>query len=258
MLQMILEQLRCGEWDGLNVTIPYKTRVLPLVDCCPLPLQALGAANTLVCRAGCLWVENTDLPAFSAELRRRWPEISRPSFRRQALILGAGGAARAAAAALLQDGWGVAAAARRVEQAQALAEALASFGEVQPIPLLQSPEFQRRAETADLLVNATPVGMWPDWQRSPWPAGMALPAQAHVMDLIYNPPETFFMRQARQSGLPAWNGLGMLVEQAALALEIWLTAKGESMEGKGTRIRRAMQQAAQEFAGKSADLGRPG
>lgn len=259
-LQLILEQLRHGDWDGLNVTIPHKTRVLPLVDRCSSSVQALGAANTLVCRAGSLWAENTDLPAFTAELKRCWPESNPPVARKQALILGAGGAARAAAAALLQADWEVTVAARRVEQAQALARALAGLGVIRPLALQASPAFQRCAQGINLLVNATPVGMWPDVQRSPWPESIALPAQARVIDLIYNPPETRFLRQARQAGLLAWNGLGMLVEQAALALEHWLTARGENMEEKVThlqriqRIRRAMQQAAQEFSATAVDL----
>jgi shikimate dehydrogenase len=72
-----------------------------------------------------------------------------------------------------------------------------------------------------LLVNATPLGMWPQVEGNPWPAGVALPAGAAVYDLVYNPPETALVKAARAGGLAARTGLGMLVEQAALALERW-------------------------------------
>ena len=72
-----------------------------------------------------------------------------------------------------------------------------------------------------LVVNATPVGMWPHVEGNPWPGDVALPPQAVVYDLVYNPPETALVRAARSAGLAARSGLGMLVEQAALALERW-------------------------------------
>ncbi len=73
----------------------------------------------------------------------------------------------------------------------------------------------------DLLVNTTPLGMTPAVDTCPWPAGIPFPAGAAVYDLVYNPRETRLVRQARAAGLPALTGLGMLIEQAALAFEIW-------------------------------------
>ncbi len=70
-------------------------------------------------------------------------------------------------------------------------------------------------------MNTTPVGMFPETGGSPWPEGLPLPEDAVVYDLIYNPAETTLLRQAREAGLPARNGMGMLVEQAALSLERW-------------------------------------
>jgi shikimate dehydrogenase len=72
-----------------------------------------------------------------------------------------------------------------------------------------------------LIVNTTPVGMWPQSTTSPWPESICLPESAFVYDLVYNPAETMLVRQARQRGLVVANGLGMLVEQAALAFELW-------------------------------------
>ena len=76
-----------------------------------------------------------------------------------------------------------------------------------------------------LIVNATPVGMFPDVNKTPWPAGLAFPENAAVYDLIYNPRETQLVRQARAAGLETTTGLGMLVEQAALSFELWTGRK---------------------------------
>ena len=72
-----------------------------------------------------------------------------------------------------------------------------------------------------LIVNATPVGMTPNVDQSPWSESLPFPPQAAVYDLVYNPRETKLVKDARVAGLPATSGLGMLVEQAALAFEIW-------------------------------------
>ena len=73
----------------------------------------------------------------------------------------------------------------------------------------------------DLVVNATPAGMVSHESESAWPEGLPLPPRAFIYDMVYVPRETAFVRQARGAGLPAVNGIGMLVEQAAAAFEIW-------------------------------------
>jgi shikimate dehydrogenase len=77
------------------------------------------------------------------------------------------------------------------------------------------------ARAADLLVNATPVGMWPHVEGTIWPEGVPIPAHLVVFDLVYNPLETRLLRQAREGGAHAIGGLGMLVEQGAIAFEMW-------------------------------------
>ncbi len=134
------------------------------------------------------------------------------------MILGAGGSARAVAYALINDGWNVAIAARRIEQAQELAS---HYSDVEPIELtskIQSFEFQ-------LVVNTTPVGMTPNIIQSPWPDDLPFPHQALIYDLVYNPRETKLVKDACAAGLSATTGLGMLIEQAALSFEIWTGRK---------------------------------
>ena len=82
-------------------------------------------------------------------------------------------------------------------------------------------ELQPLLDKAALLVNATPAGMFPVVDGNPLPQGVTLTAGMRVYDLVYNPPETQLVRQARRTGLTAANGFGMLVEQAALAFERW-------------------------------------
>jgi shikimate dehydrogenase len=142
----------------------------------------------------------------------------------QALVLGAGGAARAVVYSLLAAGWQVMVAARRLEQARALAAGLSpgEQGRSAACPLQLDADISQHLPAAlDLVVNATSAGMAPDVESSPWPPGTPLPVNAFIYDLVYKPPETAFLRMARLAGLPAANGLGMLVEQAALALERW-------------------------------------
>ncbi len=221
-LRALLEALRRGEIHGLNVTIPHKQRVLPWLDALTPAAAAIGAVNTLWAENGRLWGDNTDAPGFLHDLRAHfgvWAE--RPH---HALVLGAGGAARAVVYALLHAGWRVTVAARRLAQAQSLCAALeATAGQATRPPCRPLPWAQRAAlaPPPDLIVNATPVGMAPHPESSPWPAGEAFPSQARLYDLVYNPAETRLLQQAHVAGLPAANGWGMLAAQAALAFQRW-------------------------------------
>jgi shikimate dehydrogenase len=220
-LAEIFHRLRLGEIDGLNVTIPHKQAVLPYLDALTETAQSIGAVNTIFYQDG-RWIgDNTDAPGFFFDLNRLLPGKPPQS---QALVLGAGGAARAVVYSLLAAGWRVTVAARRLEQAQALATSLQPAGGQSPAArsrLLAGALIDHLPATLDLIVNTTSAGMAPDVESSPWPAGAPFPPQAFVYDLVYKPAETAFIRQARLAGLSAANGLGMLVEQAALALERW-------------------------------------
>ena len=228
-LDELLSRLRSGEIDGLNVTIPHKQAVMPLVDELSPAAQAIGAINTLYMQDSCLVGENTDAPGFTAALRAFWqtaysyelPDHAAPG---NALVLGAGGAARAVAYALLCAGWHVTLAARRVGQAERVATDLrppASSQQKFIAVELSATGIAGLLPELDLLVNTTPLGMWPAVDATPWPVGLALPPHAAVYDLVYNPSQTALLKAALAAGLPAAGGLGMLVEQAALAFERW-------------------------------------
>lgn len=211
-LSGLLGDLRQGRLDGLNVTIPHKQSVLPLLGELSAAARAIGAANTLYFRQGKLVGDNTDAPGFLADLARL-------GFGGQnALVLGAGGSARAVCFALLGAGWQVTVTARRFEQAGSLAASLsAASAPLHALPL----EPATLTRPFSLIINTTPLGMSPDVGASPWPDGVPFPTGAAVYDLVYNPAETALVRSARRAGLCAATGLGMLVEQAALSFELW-------------------------------------
>jgi shikimate dehydrogenase len=212
-LKKLLALVRNGEIAGLNVTIPHKQNIFPLLDKLSPTAEATGAVNTIWMHNGNLTGDNTDVPGFLEDLKRflgqRKEESGNPKL---ALVLGAGGSAQAVVYALVNDGWEVTIAARRIKQAEDLANRYAQHA-------LHYPNF--RPGNFNLLVNTTPVGMTPNTAVSPWPAGQPFPPNAAVYDLVYNPRETKLIRDAHNAGLSATTGLGMLIEQAALSFEIW-------------------------------------
>jgi len=226
-LKALLERVRDGEISGLNVTIPHKQNVIPLLDELTPTADAIGAVNTISVGNGKLMGDNTDVPGFLADLEKCFGNResgignrkSSTENRKSALILGAGGSARAVVYALAQDGWDIAITARRLKQAQ---ELIAQFSN--PDSRITSIEFtalRSLFSTLSLIVNTTPLGMSPNMDVSPWPANIPFPPNVAIYDLVYNPRETKLVKDARAAGLPATTGLGMLIEQAALSFEIW-------------------------------------
>ncbi len=211
-LKNLLDHVRSGEITGLNVTIPHKQNVIQFMDELALTAKAIGAVNIIYMRDNKLIGDNTDAPGFLKDLKSKFLSFNlRPS----ALILGAGGSARAVVYALLNDGWTVTIAARRIEQAQQLALSFTNYE-------LGITNFNDlRPSTFDLIVNTTPVGMTPNVDQSPLPDNITLSQDTRIYDLVYNPRETKLVRDARLQGLQATTGLGMLIEQAALGFELW-------------------------------------
>jgi shikimate dehydrogenase len=218
-ISKLLAEMRGGKIQGLNVTIPHKENIIPLLDLLTPAAQAIGAVNTIVIQSGKLLGDNTDAGGFWTDLCASLPV---QAFERsKALILGAGGSARAVAYALLSHGWSVTLAARSAPQAANICEQLSIPDRLIEAVSLQQLRFSNLQSSPTLIVNCTPVGMFPDSNFSPWPKNTPFPLDASIYDLVYNPRETLFVRQARGAGLAAVNGLGMLIEQAALAFERW-------------------------------------
>ena len=204
-----LDAMQALRLEGLNVTMPLKGEVADAVDRLAPSAAALRSVNTVVWVGTELVGESTDGPGLVAALRA--DEGFDPAGRR-CLVLGSGGAARAVVHALATAGAArVVVAARRPEAAAAVAR-LAG-----PVGATGGPE---AADGADLVVDATPVGMPGHDPGPPVDADRLGPGQL-VVDLVYDPPRTPLLDAARASGAAASNGLGMLLHQAALSFRLW-------------------------------------
>jgi len=219
-LKDLMARVRNGEITGLNVTIPHKQNVIPLLDELRSTAKAIGAVNTITMQNGKLVGNNTDVPGFLADLKNFLAsEKQKPGETKTALVLGAGGSARAVIYALVNDSWDVIVASRRLAQAQHL---VAQFPNLDyRISTIEYQPTMLSSLLPNLIINTTPLGMFPKTNTSPWPDDLPFPPNAAVYDLVYNPRETKLVRDANASGLPATTSLGMLIEQAALAFEIW-------------------------------------
>jgi shikimate dehydrogenase len=206
--------------------VPHKYSVMPYLHSVAPTAQAMGAVNTIVVQQGHLRGSNTDGDGFLAALREAGFEPAG----RQALVLGAGGSARAVVYSLAQAGCPVTIYNRSAERAASLVQYLTDAGVGQPLSALESAHLKDLdLSRFGLLVNATPLGMWPEIHASPWPEGLPLPSHWTVFDLVYNPDETRLIMQARAAGAKAVGGLAMLVHQGARAFELW-TGQGAPVD----------------------------
>jgi shikimate dehydrogenase len=215
--------LRALHAAGANVTIPHKETVLPFLDEVHPRAKAVGAVNTIVAQPDrTLRGDNTDVVGFLEPLAPYRAALQGVSV----VILGAGGAARAAAYALLTT-FGLerlTLAARRPAQAEHLATHLAPHDAGDALHVVPLDRAQRLVRHAKLVVNATPVGMHPRTDATPWPAPGDFTPEHLVYDLIYNPRHTRLLQEAAAQGATAIGGLGMLIGQAAAAYAQWTGA----------------------------------
>ncbi len=218
----LLRRIRTGDILGINVTIPFKETVIPLLDKLTPTAESIGAVNTIFLDHGTLTGDNTDAPGFITDLYHQF-DLShyRPNPSRTALVLGAGGSARAVTYALINDGWQVTLSSRRPDQAKALVSQFPKHMNRLSVCQYSIDVLEPLVSSFDLVVNTTPVGMAPSIDATPWLTGLSFPRHAFVYDLVYNPRETKLTLDSRSAGLRAVTGLGMLVEQAALAFNIW-------------------------------------
>ena len=194
---------------GLSVTTPHKDAVAQTADSVSDAVAALGAANCLVASAdGRVRAENTDGDGFLGGLLEDADTTVRE---KTVVVLGAGGAARAISVACADAGAaGVLVVNRTVQRAEVCAGLAGSVGVVAQ---------QTDIPSADIVVNATTVGMAPD---SAMPCDSALLRRGQiVVDIVYNPSETVWLAAARAAGIRSYNGLSMLVHQAGFAITHW-------------------------------------
>jgi shikimate dehydrogenase len=214
-LGQAIASLRGGEWDAAGVTIPYKEDVAALLDGIEGPALAAGSINAIVRRGDRLIGTNTDGPGFLRAADRHLPGAIRPGA--PVVILGAGGAARGVSAALRARGAQVTVVtrdpARRTKLRAGLADALIAWSDPDLVPTVRA---------AELIIQATPLGMSPHDDGIPPLPEEAIRPGHRVVDLIYTPWRTRFLALARRRGALALNGWPMLVHQAAVAVDFWL------------------------------------
>jgi shikimate dehydrogenase len=218
-LAQAVDGLRALNLRGVNVTIPFKQVVIPYLDDLSPSARACGAVNLIKNENGRLTGYNTDGPGFMASLAEA--DVSQIH---KVLMIGAGGAARSLAYELIMAG---------VEEIQVLdlvqdkALELAGFagdllgGKASGAEMGEELFIQLSSES-DLIINCTPVGMFPHTDHSPVSSLDQVRAGAVIYDLIYNPLTTSFLAMAKARNLKTINGLSMLVHQGALTLETLL------------------------------------
>ena len=210
--------IRRYQMYGINLSMPYKEQVIPYLDQLSEEACLIGAVNTIVNREGTLIGYNTDGKGFFKSL---------PSFKiskKRMILLGAGGAAKAILAQAILDGVSqisVFVRSSSMEKTRPYLEKIQNTTgfRVDLLALEDVQELQDSITQADLLVNATSVGM--DGFSQPIPTSIVLPEKLLVADVIYQPFETPFLKWARNQGNQSINGLGMLLYQAAEAFELW-------------------------------------
>lgn len=212
-----LRGLRALGFRGVNVTIPHKEAIVPLLDEVNEDAARIGSVNTVVNLAGTLVGYNTDTTGFAAALQTLRPEGAAGL---TCFVAGAGGAARAVAAALQQDGAREIRVCNRTPQrAIALCGQAAAWGRASCVPVAAG-DSAAAAEDCDLLVNATSVGLTADVKESAIPVDI-IHSRHIVMDLVYAPALTMLVREAKARGATAIDGKEMLVWQAAGSYELW-------------------------------------
>jgi shikimate dehydrogenase len=222
---------------GANLTIPHKVAVMEHLDEVARDAALIGAVNTIRCDSGRLIGENTDGKGFLHGVRA---DAGLDPRDKRAVILGAGGAARAIVTELALAGAAdILVVNRSVQRGEQMVADLAAKTGCS-IRFEPWRGVHRLASGADLLVNATSIGLFPAVDAMP-PVDLAgAPPGMLVSDVVFNPPETRLLAAARQQGLPVLDGLSMLVYQGAIGFRLW-TGRQAPVAIMKQALRRALQ-----------------
>lgn len=193
------------QWDGMNVTIPYKVTVMPFCDKITPEAKEIGAVNTIQKKKGAFIGHNTDYSGIETTLKKQGVNINH----QRVVILGNGGASQAAKVYAKHYGASeIVVVSRRAGETDDSAIQMINYDTLNQL------------KAGYLLINATPVGMYPRMNATPIDATVSSRFE-HVFDMIYNPLETQLLAQCRKTAQSCGNGLNMLIYQAIRAQEIW-------------------------------------
>lgn len=216
-LTQAAQGLKALGFVGVNVTIPHKVAIMECLDQIDSSAKLVGAVNTIICQGDRLIGHNTDAGGYIRSLQQAGINVTG----RSAVIFGAGGAARAVIAGFVAAHIAaITVGTRDKNKAERMAHLFDGTIPVSGVSW-DSNEFAAALSNADIVVNATPLGMYPSTANQPPVRWELLQQSAVISDLIYNPLITGFMAEGIRRGHTVVGGDGMLLEQGALAFELW-------------------------------------
>jgi shikimate dehydrogenase len=219
-LKIAINSFKILDIKGINVTIPHKETITQHLDGIDSLAEKIGAINAIKNERGTLIGKNTDAIGAQTALKDSGFKLKN----KKVMIIGAGGAAKAISYSLGEEIDKLLILNRTKSRAIKLAEELVEKGNLPAVGTdLTENILKKEIETIDLLINTTPVGMFPNIENSPIPKKL-IHEGMFVFDVIYNPLETKLIKDAKEKGCHTLGGLDMLVNQGALAFE-WWTAK---------------------------------
>jgi shikimate dehydrogenase len=218
-LKSAVESLRVLNARGVNITLPYKERVSPLLDDLDTYAEKIKSVNVIVQENGKLKGYNTDGSGFIRSLIEEGHCDPRG---KTIFLLGAGGAARAIAAALvLQGAKEIMILNRTLNRAKHIQEMIYSMGGTSSVYDYSQRDLTERIYSAQIIINTTSVGLYPPNQSLLSEYLDVLHKDQLVADIIYHPQETLLLKQAKEKGCATLSGLGMLIYQGAEAFRLW-------------------------------------
>ena len=226
-LDKAIQGVKALNIKGVNITFPYKEKVITFLDDLEESARRIGAVNTIVNNKGILIGYNTDVIGFKKSLREDEEFVIK---KKKAVIFGAGGAARGVIYALLEEGIEeIYIFNRTPERAEKIKQDFSSFFPKSSIYVfpLEEENLKDKIKSAHLVVNTTSLGIPPQIDKTPLPDEKLFHPDLLVYDLIYHPAKTFFLRQAERAGAKIINGLPMLVYQGIESFYLWTGFKPE-------------------------------
>ena len=212
-----MKSIRALHMKGMNLTMPHKINVIPYLDEISEAAGIIGAVNTIVVQDGKLFGENTDGKGFVQALKNKGISL----INKKIVILGAGGAAKAIAVECALEGASLVTIINRTkERAEELASVLRQHTKAYSSGIQWEPGQKIPADT-DILINATSIGLMPDADAKPDIDYDTVLSSMVVSDVVFNPVETLFLKEAAARGAKTVNGLGMLACQGALNFTLW-------------------------------------
>lgn len=217
-LKSFFTGFRVGGFDGVNVTAPHKASVIPLLNEVDPKASILNAVNCIHRNGNKLIGHNTDLLGFAYSLEQNDVEINGGEF----VIIGAGGSAQSVGAVLAEgEAKSISIVNRTPERAELLKETILAVNGDIDVTIASAEEIADRAKDINCVINSTNVGTSPNVKDSPI-IDDVFSDNMLAFDLVYNPLQTQFLKNAQAKGAATVNGVQMLVAQAVYSVEIWM------------------------------------